>query len=151
MTRFHLTRSWSRALAVVAVAVAAITGVGACSSSTPMDSSNSQATGQHMTAKDFSEAMRAPGTVVLDVRTPAEYASGHLPKAQNIDIEAADFATRMGSLNKNASYAVYCRSGNRSGMALEQMAAAGFTHIYDLADGIGAWQTMGGPMTMGGP
>ena len=104
-----------------------------------------------MTASDFSTALNQPGTIVLDVRTPAEYASGHLPQAQNIDIEGSDFATRIATLDKNATYAVYCRSGNRSGVALEQMTAADFTHIYDLAGGIGAWQAMGGTMTMGGP
>ena len=104
-----------------------------------------------MAASDFSTAMKTPGTIVLDVRTPAEYASGHLPQAQNIDIEGSDFATRIAALDKNATYAVYCHSGNRSGAALEQMAAADFTHVYDLAGGIGAWQSMGGPMTMGGP
>jgi len=149
-THMHLTRSWSTRMAVGAMAVAAITGTSACSSSEPVASSASQATGQHMTASDFSTAMAKPGTIVLDVRTPAEYASGHLPQAQNIDIEAADFATRITTLDKNATYAVYCRSGNRSGVALEQMAGAGFTHLYDLAGGIGAWQSMGGPMVMGG-
>jgi len=103
-----------------------------------------------MAASDFSTAMKAPGTVVLDVRTPAEYASGHLPAAKNIDIEGPDFAAGIGALDKNATYAVYCRSGNRSGTALEQMTAAGFTHVYDLAGGIGAWQNMGGPMMTGG-
>jgi len=102
-----------------------------------------------MVANDFSTAMKAPGTIVLDVRTPAEYASGHLAQAQNIDIEASDFATQIAALDKNATYAVYCRSGNRSGTALEQMSAAGFNHVYDLAGGIGAWQNMGGPMTTG--
>src|SRR5680860_1359590 len=131
----HLTRSWSARMAAGAMAVGAITGVSACSSSEPTGSSASQATGQHMTASDFSTAIAKPGTIVLDVRTPAEYASGHLPQAQNIDIEAADFATRITTLDKNATYAIYCRSGNRSGVALEQMAGAGFTHLYDLAGG----------------
>ena len=146
----HLTRSWSARMAVGAVAVAAITGISACSSSTPMGSSASQSTGQHMTASDFSTAMTKTGTIVLDVRTPAEFASGHLPQAQMIDFEAADFATRIATLDKKATYAVYCRSGNRSNAAMEQMAAAGFAHVYDLAGGIGAWQSMGGPMVMGG-
>lgn len=132
------------------MAVAAVTGISACSSSTPASNATTQATGQHMAASDFSAAVNRPGTVVLDVRTPAEYASGHLPQAQNIDVEGSDFATRIGALDKNATYAVYCHSGNRSGAALEQMAAAGFTHTYDLAGGIGAWQNMGGPMTIGG-
>jgi Rhodanese-related sulfurtransferase len=137
-------------MAVGAMAVAAIIGVSGCSSSDPTGSSASRSTGQHMTASDFSTAMAKPGTIVLDVRTPAEYASGHLPQAQNIDIEAGDFATKIASLDKNATYAVYCRSGNRSGVALEQMAGVGFTHLYDLDGGIGAWQSMGGPMVMGG-
>lgn len=148
--RMHLTRSWSTRMAVGAMAVAAITGVSACSSGEPTSSSAAQATGQHMAAADFSTAMAKPGTIVLDVRTPAEYASGHLPQALNIDIEAGDFATRIATLDKNATYAVYCRSGNRSGVALEQMAGVGFTNLYDLAGGIGAWQGMGGPMVMGG-
>ena len=100
---------------------------------------------------DFSKALSEPGTIVLDVRTPAEFAGGHLPQAQMIDFEAPDFATRIATLDKKATYAVYCRSGNRSNAAMEQMAAAGFTHVYDLAGGIGAWQSMGGPMVMGGP
>lgn len=155
MTRIRLTRPWSRVIAVGAVAFAAVTGLSACSSSTPMGSSSmgsssSQATGQHMTAKEFSTAVTRPGTIVLDVRTPAEYAGGHLPQAQNIDIEAADFATRVAALDKSATYAVYCRSGNRSGVALEQMAGLGFTHVYDLADGIGAWEGLGGAVVMGG-
>jgi phage shock protein E len=150
----HPTRSWSRRMAAGALAIsamAAITGISACSSSAPASSSTSSATGQHMTASDFSTAMKKPGTIVLDVRTPAEYASGHLPQAQNIDIEAADFATRIAALDKKATYAVYCHSGNRSGVAMEQMAAANFSNVYDLAGGIGAWQSMGGPMVMGGP
>jgi len=108
-------------------------------------------TSQHMTANDFATAIAQPGTIVLDVRTPAEYATGHLPKALNIDFEGPDFTTRIGALDKKATYAVYCHSGNRSNAALQQMAAADFTHAFDLAGGIGAWQSMGGPMSMGTP
>lgn len=148
--RMHPTPSWSRRLAATAMAVAALTGVSACSSSSPMSGSTSQATSQHMAASDFASAMKAPGTIVLDVRTPAEFSTGHLPAAKNVDFEGADFAGGIAALDKSATYAVYCRSGNRSGQALEQMAAAGFTHVYDLAGGINAWQNMGGPMDMGG-
>ena len=148
--RTHPTRSWTRLISAVALAVAAVTGISACSSSPPAASSTSTATGAHLSASDFSTAMKAPGTVVLDVRTPAEFATGHLPGAQNIDIEGADFATRIAALDKTATYAVYCHSGNRSATAMEQMTAADFAHVYDLAGGIGAWQSMGGPMSMGG-
>ena len=146
--QLHPTRSWSRRMAATVLAVAAITGISACSSDTPARSAASAA-GQHMAASDFSTAMKQPGTIVLDVRTPAEYASGHLAQAKNIDIEASSFTNQIAALDKNATYAVYCHSGNRSGTALEQMTAAGFTHVYDLAGGLGAWQNMGGPMTTG--
>ena len=148
--RVNPNRSWTSLISAVALAMAAVTGISACSSTSPTTSSSSPATGQHLTASEFSTAMKTPGTVVLDVRTPAEFATGHLPKAQNIDFEASDFATRIAALDKNTTYAIYCRSGSRSGAAMEQMAAASFTHVYDLAGGIGAWQTMGGPMSMGG-
>ena len=69
--------------------------------------------------------------VVIDVRTPDEYAAGHIAGAQNIDVEASDFASRIASLDKKASYLVYCRSGRRSAIAADQMAAAGFTDIVD--------------------
>lgn len=102
--------------------------------------------GASFDAQAFAAAMAIPGTVVLDVRTPAEFASGHLAGAVNIDIEAADFDARIGSMAKAVPYAVYCRSGNRSGVALARMSQLGFTHAYHLAGGIGAWQKAGLPI-----
>jgi len=69
--------------------------------------------------------------VVVDVRTPAEYAAGHIAGARNIDVEAADFPARIATLDKAAAYLVYCHSGRRSAMAADQMAAAGFTDLVD--------------------
>jgi len=68
---------------------------------------------------------------VIDVRTPAEFAAGHVAGARNIDVEAADFATQVGSLDKKAPYLLYCRSGRRSALAADQMAGMGFTDIVD--------------------
>ena len=72
-----------------------------------------------------------PNRVVIDVRTPAEYAAGHIAGAQNIDVEAADFGTRIATLDKKGAYLVYCHSGRRSGLAAAQMVSAGFTDIVD--------------------
>ena len=69
------------------------------------------------------------GTVVVDVRTPAEFASGHLEGAINIDVQAADFEARLAELDPAGTYYVYCRSGNRSGQAIDRMAARGFTEL----------------------
>ena len=70
-------------------------------------------------------------TIVIDVRTPSEYSEGHLDGAVNIDIENPNFATILSQLPTDGDYVVYCRSGNRSAKAVEQMKAAGFTHVTD--------------------
>ena len=66
------------------------------------------------------------GTIVIDVRTPEEYASGHLDGALNIDVQSPDFAQQVSQLDPEATYFIYCRSGNRSGQAMSQMANMGF-------------------------
>jgi len=81
---------------------------------------------------------------VIDVRTPAEYAAGHVAGAQNIDVEAADFGTRIAALDKNAPYLVYCRSGRRSAIAADQMRQAGFTDVVD-AGGLSDLVAAGAP------
>ncbi len=74
---------------------------------------------------------------VIDVRTPAEYADGHLDGAVNIDLQSGSFAAEVSALPADASYIVYCRSGNRSAQAVEVMRQAGFTRVVD-AGGIAA-------------
>ncbi len=73
-----------------------------------------------------------PATVVIDVRTPAEFASGHLAGAVNIDVQSADFDARISELDPAGDYFVYCRSGNRSGQAIDRMEGLGFS---DLTNG----------------
>lgn len=107
------------------------------------------AAGSSLDAAGFAAAAKLPGTVVLDVRTPAEFADAHLPGAVNIDVEAADFATRIATLDPAKPYAVYCRSANRSKVAMAAMQAAGFGQLYDLAGGITAWKSAGGEIVTG--
>ena len=104
---------------------------------------------RHLAPADFAAAVEKSGAVLLDVRTPGEYAAGHLSKAINIDMEAADFAQRLAALDKSAGYALYCRTGHRSGLAAEQMRAAGFTTVVDLTGGITAWTQTGRATTTG--
>ena len=87
------------------------------------------------------------GSPVLDVRTPAEFAAGHLAGAVNVDVNAADFRTIVGGLAKDVPYAVYCRSGNRSATALAIMKGLGFTNTFHLGGGIQAWTAAGGAVT----
>ena len=85
-----------------------------------------------------------PDVTVVDVRTPAEYAAGHLPGAVNIDIEGGSFEQQVDQLPKDETYFVYCRTGNRSGVATGQMADLGFTDLYDLQGGVVDSQAAGG-------
>jgi rhodanese-related sulfurtransferase len=82
--------------------------------------------------------------VVLDVRTPEEYAAGRLPGARNIDFYAPDFAEQIAALDRDTPYAIYCRSGNRSGTTLTLMRTLGFTQVHDLSGGMSAWLAQGG-------
>lgn len=70
-----------------------------------------------------------PDAVVIDVRTPDEYAAGHLEGALNVDVQAADFTARIAELDPEAGYVLYCRSGSRAGVAADQMAALGFDDV----------------------
>jgi len=106
--------------------------------------SSAPASGSELDAAGFAAALKLPGTTIIDVRTPEEFAQGHLPGAINIDIASADFGARVAALDPSAPYAVYCRSGNRSATALAQMASVGITGAYHLGGGIGAWQSAGG-------
>jgi phage shock protein E len=92
------------------------------------------------------EALIATGDVeLLDVRTPEEYAGGHVAGATLIDFYEPDFADRIGELDRETTYVVYCRSGNRSGQAVALMAEQGFTAVNDVDGGIVAWQAAGLP------
>lgn len=66
-----------------------------------------------------------PDTVVIDVRTPEEYASGHLAGAVNINLQAPTFGSEVAELDPDDSYVVYCKSGNRSAQAVALMQAEG--------------------------
>lgn len=126
---------------VVTLAVAAIASVGLL---TGCSSSNEAI--KKVAPVDFSEVVTQPGVIVLDVRTPEEFSAGHLANAININLEGSDFTTEVSKLDKNATVAVYCRSGNRSGVATEQMAELGFTDMYDMQGGILDWEAANGPV-----
>jgi rhodanese-related sulfurtransferase len=78
--------------------------------------------------------------VLLDVRTPSEFADGHIPNSINIDVQNPNFKTEIEKLDKAKKYAVYCRSGNRSLNAYNQMNSLGFKDLYNLKEGFSAWQ-----------
>jgi len=81
--------------------------------------------------------------VLLDVRTPEEFAEGHLGEAVNLDIRGADFTQRVERLDRSVPYLVYCGRGLRSAQAVAKMQLAGFQELYDLLGGLEAWIAAG--------
>ena len=82
-----------------------------------------------------SDSTATPATselILIDVRDVEEFAAGHLPNATNIPFNDGTLAAQIPTLDPNAAYGVYCRSGNRSGQAVALMKEAGFTNVVDL-------------------
>lgn len=140
------------------MAVLLLGGVGGCTDGTPEEPPSSGAAvsapvqvddGTHLAPADFAALVKKKDTVLLDVRTPAEYAEGHLKSAQNLDFQAPDFAQQVSALDKDTTYAIYCRTGRRSGLALQQMKAVGLGDTVDLAGGITAWAADGRKVVTG--
>lgn len=90
---------------------------------------------------EFSEAQTAH--LLVDVRTPEEYASGHIAGSVNIPLQ--ELQSRMSEIPTNQAVVLYCRSGNRSGQAANLLRDAGYTQIYDLG-GIIDWAASGMPV-----
>lgn len=71
-------------------------------------------------------------SVIIDVRTPEEFAEGHLDGATNLDLNGGQFQEAIAGLDPDVNYLVYCRSGNRSGQATALLRDAGFENVVDL-------------------
>jgi len=82
---------------------------------------------------------KSKSIVILDVRTPEEFAMGHLKGAKNIDIRQSDAYSKIDKLNRKARYLVYCRTNHRSGVAVEYMKQKGFKTVYQMMDGFPGW------------
>ena len=89
--------------------------------------------------KDNFQVLMQQKSQVIDVRTPEEYALGYIEGAILIDYKASDFQASISALNRNVTYLIYCRSGNRSGKASIIMDSLGFKKIYDLKGGYMNW------------
>jgi len=80
---------------------------------------------------------------LVDVRTPEEYAAGHLKGAVNINFKKRTFPDYINAIAKDKSVAIYCRSGNRSGKAAIIMQSLGFKKVIDLGSGYKGWNKAG--------
>lgn len=81
-----------------------------------------------------------PSAPLIDVRTPEEYAAGHIPGAKNINVNDPDFREQIGNYNKQYPIFVYCQAGGRSAKACGALEELGFEQIYELKNGYGEWE-----------
>lgn len=84
---------------------------------------------------------------ILDVRTPAEFVTGHLKAAKMLDFYSDSFLQALNKLDQNQTYLIYCRSGRRSGQTLNLMKALGFKKVYNMSGGFLRWQAENRPFT----
>ena len=114
-------------LAAVLGSAALVVGLAACSGG---NSAGDRA--PESPAATDSATVPAEDVVVLDVRTPEEYAAGHLDGAVLLDFNGGQFEAALPTLDPEAEYLVYCRSGNRAGQAVDMMKQAGITNATNL-------------------
>ncbi|MEA1963508.1 MAG: rhodanese-like domain-containing protein [Candidatus Aerophobetes bacterium] len=84
---------------------------------------------------------------IIDVRTPEEYANGHIENAINLNYYSKTFRDELDKLDRSKTYFIYCRSGIRSKKALNIMKELGFTKVYNMLGGITQWEAKGLPTT----
>ena len=118
--------------------LSALLGVLSCASANPVTNLDVEA---------FGAKAADPTVFLVDVRTPEEYAEGHLRGAANIDWNAPEFMDAFtAACPKGTPVAVYCRTGRRSGEAADKLAKAGYA-VTNLLCGIVAWEEAGKPVT----
>lgn len=86
------------------------------------------------------------GFIIIDVRTPQEFANEHIENALNLDYYSEKFRDELNKLDKEKTYLIYCRSGNRSGKALSIMKELAFREVYNMLGGVIQWKAEGYPL-----
>lgn len=96
--------------------------------------------------EEAKKAIESGKATVIDVRTPAEFAEGHIPGARNLDIYDSSFEKEIHALKPDAMYVVNCQSGGRSAKACAKMLELGLVGTMNLEGGITAWKKAGLPV-----
>jgi phage shock protein E len=101
------------------------------------------AVAQSINPAQYQEQFEGKSHLLIDVRTPEEFAGGYIPGAVNIPLQ--ELSSRLSEVPKDQPIVVYCRSGNRSAQAVDLLTEAGYTGLYDLG-GIIDWGAAGLPV-----
>jgi len=97
-----------------------------------------------VTVKKFEKKIGKRSSQLIDVRTPEEYVLGHIEGAALVNWkDSTEFVKHATVLDKSKPVYVYCRSGNRSSKASDWFIQHGFKKVFNLQNGILAWQEAG--------
>lgn len=89
-----------------------------------------------------------PKTVVIDVRTPQEFAAGHIERAINLNMKDKDFAEKLAKLDKEKTYLMHCASGGRSGAVIPIWDGLKFKKVMHLRAGMVGWKAAEQPIVI---
>jgi rhodanese-related sulfurtransferase len=92
---------------------------------------------------------RNPDTLLVDVRTPAEFETAHIAGAINLPLDQVDAHLRRIVTDAGGRMVLICQSGNRAGNACRKLAGAGLTGAAVMTGGMAAWISAGGPVEYG--
>ncbi len=106
---------------------------------------------QSVSAKQLAEALGAPGTHLVDVRTPEEFSALKIAGSVNVPLDRLDPAALLASLGANDPVYVVCQTGTRSQFAAAELRAAGFRRVVHVDGGTNAWTVAGLPVERGSP
>jgi rhodanese-related sulfurtransferase len=128
----------------MALAVACgVIGLGAVDSSA---AAPTVAAVKHVNAEQAQKLLADKNVLVLDLRTPEEFAGGRIAGATNLNFLAPGFEPQLAALDPGKTYLVYCASGHRSTQALPSFKKLPFQSLYHLDGGFKSWQKAGLPI-----
>jgi phage shock protein E len=99
---------------------------------TPLTTACGSSSSSSDTTAPVGQMTLTPAAVVIDVRSPEEFAAGHISGATNLDFEGGVLAEALAGLDRETAYSIYCQSGRRSALAKQAMEEAGFSNVTDL-------------------
>jgi len=103
---------------------------------------------KNVNVASFKNLVDSKAGLLVDVRTPQEYGSGHIAGAINIDWKnKAEFNAKIAAISKDKTVLIYCHSGHRSGLATKFLKEQGYSKIYNLETGIMGWKGANLPVT----
>lgn len=126
--------------AAIIIVLSALTLAGCNQQTAPSSSTVSAQTAQYknVSPEEGLKAWQNKDGYFIDVRTPAEYAEGHIPGSKLIPVD--EIPNRLSEIPKDGKIYLMCRSGSRSEQAAKIIASKGYSSVHSITGGMGQWR-----------